>query len=876
MHARLRFGNLRAGGRRFDFEAPSGDRGLRPQLVSGWYPDEDVGAVWSTQDAVMVLPKPASKSCITITGLLPPALNRARNTLWIACDGYALGLVCNYSNTPLSFQFRSRVPLSSAGPMHIGFRIENAYCPAESGRGPDHRQLGFALFHGSVRGVGMVGWLKAGVRDAWRQFRVNLQDYFFASLPEKIEKLGQKGFRLRRALSPRDYTSGLSIVIIDTRDGPGLEAALSSVSATVGKVKEPVEVLVISPGAVPATLELPPGVARRWISLKGRRNHAMALRMGTRAATHDWMYVIHGGRVLLDSTLTEALQWRAPGTFAVVSASAGTGSGWLGVHRNHGVLEFADRAQNQNAFTRGALCAKEDGVLFNRRLLCRICNGRDGYRSFFWRNLEWSVRAWKMGFETLFCPTSRIDGPDADSIADSVTSGEDRRRFLLRNTLLPPEDWQKGGAGKIFYGVLGDCDGPARVRGLLCHYATRWRESGYPCRDYPLEYVDAAYHIRPHHGSSKPNLIFVSPYVLFPPSHGSAVVMAHLLSALRQHYTVHILSDELTSYGSESLRFFSDFASVRLVSGRREDPDKLYQRIPRIESHSHSGIKETLRLMLAVYRPRFVEIEHVELSKLIDIRKNSRPHWILNLLDVLLSESGTSPEDQYELDLINRFDALICCSREDADLLGRSDVTIVPNSVDLSARSYRPSPDVPRILFVGPARSAQNIPGIQEFLDRVYALLLDDFPNLEMWIVSGRDTLSSLSTSPSFCQRGVQLFGYVESIPALLEQCALTINPISGNRGSCLKVVESLAAGRVCVSTREGARGFLDFGFPSLLAYDSIDDFTQPLRKLLGDAGYRRSLERLDEQKRSVLGWEHAQQKYLSIYTGLEKKLRQQ
>ena len=825
----------------------------------------------------MVLPKTASKSCITITGLLPPALDRARNTLWIACNEHALGLVRNYSNTPLSFQFRSRVPLSSGGPLHIGFRIENVYCPAESGRGQDNRHLGFALFDAGVRGAGLIGWLKAGLRDAWRQLKVNLREYLFASLPEKIEKLGQRGFRLPRALSPRDYAPGVSILIIDTADGPGLDATLSSVETAVQEVKEPVELLVISPGAAtPALLELTPGVVRRRINTKGPRNHAMALRMGARAASHDWMYVIHGGRVLLDSTLTEALQWRAPGTFAVVSASAGTGSGWLGVHRNHGGLEFADRAPDQNAFARGALCAKEDGVLFNRRLLRRIWNGRDGYRSFFWRNLEWSVRAWKMGFETLFCPTSQIDGPDAGSFADSVTSGEDRRRFLLRNTLLPPEDWQKGGAGKIFYGVLGDCDGPARVRGLLCHYATRWRESGYACREFPLEYVDAAYHISPHHGSSKPNLIFVSPYVLFPPSHGSAVVMAHLLSALRQHYTVHILSDELTSYGSDSLRFFSDFASVRLVSGRREDPDKLYQRIPRIESHSHSGITETLRLMLAVYRPRFVEIEHMELSKLIDIREKSRPLWILNLLDVLLSESRTSPEDRYELDLINRFDALICCSREDAELLGRSDVTIVPNSVDLSTRSYRPSPDVPRILFVGPARTAQNIPGIQEFLDRVYPLLLHDFPNLEIWIVSGGDTLSSLSNCPSFCQPGVQLFGYVESIPALLEQCALTINPISGNRGSCLKVVESLAAGRVCVSTREGARGFLEFGFPSLLAYESIDDFTQPLRKLLGDAGYRRSLERLDEQKRSVLGWEHAQQRYLSIYTDLEKKLRQE
>jgi glycosyltransferase involved in cell wall biosynthesis len=223
--------------------------------------------------------------------------------------------------------------------------------------------------------------------------------------------------------------------------------------------------------------------------------------------------------------------------------------------------------------------------------------------------------------------------------------------------------------------------------------------------------------------------------------------------------------------------------------------------------------------------------------------------------------------------MINRYDALICCSSEDASLLGRSDVTIVPNAVDLSAVAYEPSPAVPRILFIGPSRSPQNVPGITDFLDQVYSLLLREFHDLELWIVGGKGALEWARDFPSFRQRGVRLFEYVESVQPLLRQCALTINPIRGNRGSCRKVVESIAAGRVCVSTREGARGYLESGFPSLVTCEEVQEFAAPLRRLLHDVAYRRSLEKLDERHLHALSWECFQQRILDLYSTLERKL---
>jgi glycosyltransferase involved in cell wall biosynthesis len=218
---------------------------------------------------------------------------------------------------------------------------------------------------------------------------------------------------------------------------------------------------------------------------------------------------------------------------------------------------------------------------------------------------------------------------------------------------------------------------------------------------------------------------------------------------------------------------------------------------------------------------------------------------------------------------MERYDALICCSSEDAALVGGSNVTIVPNGVELTGIDYEPSPQNPRILLMGPWRSPQNIPGTLDFLQYVYPLILSRFKNLQLWYLGGKGVRELAERDPRFKQRGVEIFEYVDDVRKLLRKSALTINPISGNRGSCRKVVESLAAGRVCVSTREGARGYLELGMPSLVACEKVQDFAAPMRMLLEDVGYRRSLEHLNESQSYKLSWEYSQEKLLSLYAAL-------
>jgi len=87
---------------------------------------------------------------------------------------------------------------------------------------------------------------------------------------------------------------------------------------------------------------------------------------------------------------------------------------------------------------------------------------------------------------------------------------------------------------------------------------------------------------------------------------------------------------------------------------------------------------------------------------------------------------------------------------------------------------------------------------------------------------------SAPSTNPRSRSPASRSLGHRDDVPQLLSECALTINPLAGIRGSAVKLVESLAAGRACVSTSAGARGFLDDVPPGLVAVPDVPSMAAP------------------------------------------------
>src|SRR5262249_42032627 len=128
------------------------------------------------------------------------------------------------------------------------------------------------------------------------------------------------------------------------------------------------------------------------------------------------------------------------------------------------------------------------------------------------------------------------------------------------------------------------------------------------------------------------------------------------------------------------------------------------------------------------------------------------------------------------------------------------------------------------------------------FLRHVYPALQLEVPDAQLWILGGTDAHVIAARDSCFELPGVKVFDFIEDVQPYLGGCSISINPDKEVRGSSLKVIESLAAGRICVSTLDGARGLVTANLTSLRIVEE-DQFAGEIIRLLKDAEYRHRLE---------------------------------
>ena len=109
------------------------------------------------------------------------------------------------------------------------------------------------------------------------------------------------------------------------------------------------------------------------------------------------------------------------------------------------------------------------------------------------------------------------------------------------------------------------------------------------------------------------------------------------------------------------------------------------------------------------------------------------------------------------------------------------------------------------LLFIGLMSSSPNYLALDSFLCDHWKQLKLDFPTFEFLIVgSGLPERYKVAWTQ---YDGVKVLGRVEDLRPLYKESLAVITPMLIGMGSCIKVLEALAMGRVVVTTRRGARG---------------------------------------------------------------------
>ena len=195
-------------------------------------------------------------------------------------------------------------------------------------------------------------------------------------------------------------------------------------------------------------------------------------------------------------------------------------------------------------------------------------------------------------------------------------------------------------------------------------------------------------------------------------------------------------------------------------------------------------------------------------------------------------------------------------------------IAILPNIPFSMPELQAASPRQEYILTVGRMDYAPNYEGIDYFIKEVWPQVHEAFPALRYLIV-GKGVPKQLAEEWTHVP-GVSVVGFVEDLNELYARTLATVVPVFSGGGTCIKVLESMAYSRVCISTEFGARGipFSDIasGNIGLFVFRSANDFIELLGRVRSDLKWR---ELQEKEGREYVSAHYSKDKFFRQVHGL-------
>ncbi|HSX62505.1 MAG TPA: glycosyltransferase [Tahibacter sp.] len=677
---------------------------------------------------------------------------------------------------------------------------------------------------------------------------------------------------------------GISVIVPERGTPDLLVDTLAALDAALARIGEPSQVVVVVNGApradYAALIERWP--RHDWQFHAGALGYNGAIEAGLAAARHDWSYLLNSDMRLDADALAQLLPYRGAHVFAVTSqifftdpARRREETGWSDFHENPAFAEVYERDPGSLGVARGNLYPGGGSSLCRTAVLRRyVAQSRD-YNPFYWEDADWGVRAWSEGWELVFCPASHAHHQHRGTVRRYYDETE-VARVIARNELLFDlrHRWTRRHPLRTLM-RLATIDARSRreLRGVgLAARVFRSRIATERARRNGLRFErltrDRWYLPQRNDEIRRPRVLLVAPFALFPPAHGGARRVAELVARLSGDVDFFLLGDEASLYADASEPWMRHLRGALLVEGRGdragEAPLDLPQRLTR---HAWPGLRAALDACVARFAPDIVQVEFMELAELVPEHREGTARRLLCLHDVYL-DAGDPASDARQRSAIARYDAVVACSAEDAALLVPQPATLIGNGAADRRAGYRASPGG-LLLFMGPFRYAQNLHGILAFIDEAWPALRAEFPELRLRILGGVESAAIAERDARLREPGIELVSaFVDPAPHLAE-CSLSINPQRDIRGSSIKLIESLLAGRVCATTADGARGFADAGLGGLLPSPDIAGMAATIAPLLRDPAHRHRLERGDDAKLDAFTWDAMAARQRELYRSL-------
>ncbi|MBI1955297.1 MAG: glycosyltransferase [Acidobacteria bacterium] len=352
------------------------------------------------------------------------------------------------------------------------------------------------------------------------------------------------------------------------------------------------------------------------------------------------------------------------------------------------------------------------------------------------------------------------------------------------------------------------------------------------------------------------NILFVSPYSIYPPLHGGAVLMFETIRELAKRHNLFVLT--FVDWPAEAASNRSLEAWARKVETvlRRPAPSRPFQlRSSTQQDFSDPAFAALLEKLVFLYDIDLIQFEYTQLAQYhLPLEYTAQCLWEVDvhfrsvqrqLLSRGHSVSAKAQEFlewlralRFEVNAVRKFDAVFTCHEEERLFLesflnGRRPQVFagLQTAIDVSKH---PFPGGPRradsLLFVGNFQHTPNVQGLRYFCQEVFPQIRARRPQATLTIVGAQ---SPPEIQQTLSGEGIHFLGQVDDIREPLGQHAVFVCPILSGAGVRVKLLEAFASGIPAVSTPLGAEGIAATPGTHLLVANTPAEFAAACLQLL-------------------------------------------
>ncbi|MDX1980670.1 MAG: glycosyltransferase [Bryobacteraceae bacterium] len=471
---------------------------------------------------------------------------------------------------------------------------------------------------------------------------------------------------------------------------------------------------------------------------------------------------------------------------------------------------------------------------------------------FYLEDTDIGYMAWKRGWKVYYQPNSHVwhehRGTIGRKFSQAYIQSVLHKNFLLfawKNMHEPARlasHFVHAWADAIFSYLAGESPERATLPGMWRAFLqfpgamiSRWKARSLAVVSDTEAFrrpMGGYFHDRFRHRPSggPPRVLFVSPYPIYPPTHGGGVFMYGTAKALATRTSLHlvvIIDEEWQREQHDPLVKLCASASFL----KRPDHTTFapWSIVPHsVRELALPDLEWIIHRDIYLHRIDVVQLEYTNLGQYaFDFRSVVVALFEHDVYFQSIGRALRQPGSQfrkisagleylrairYELRMLPKVDHVQVCSRENRDyLLGflpqlasRMDDTLRAG-IDTTQYALHEGPREPyTMLFLGSFSHLPNQEALDWFARQVLPMVIEKCPRAKLVIIgSNPPPRHSLPVPDS----NVEMRGFVEDLQEPLRRYAVFVCPILTGSGVRVKLLEAFAAGIPVVSTRIGAEG---------------------------------------------------------------------